>query len=294
MKKSISRMVVLVLSVVLIFCAVAAYAGEQYKTEISASYNRLDTDQDGRTLAYGVSAEVFFAPVKIAEHPYAEAAFLERIGSAFLSVLNEDVKSGTLTGKGPALTAGLNYTKPGFPFAIQAMYTTMKVDFDAPYGETKNNGYSLRVGNYATNTLLAGVEYNYSKSESSFTGPTYSTKSTGYGLFAKYVHELAHGKELSFEASLGTSKLDDGTETLSNTDLALSVDYYLNRSLSVGVGIVNSSGKDDNDEGRTYSANVRYFITPRFSVQATYDRFLNANADLTNYRTFGATLAARF
>ena len=68
----------------------------------------------------------------------------------------------------------------------------------------------------------------------------------------------------------------------------------MNRGLSAGIGIDNASGNDENNEGRTYSANVRYFILPRFSVQARYDRFLNANAGKVDNKTFGAVLATRF
>jgi len=296
MKKSTGRMVVMVLSLVLVFCAVAAYAEEQYQTEVSATYFRSDTDQDNRAFLYGGSAEVFFEPVKTAEHPYAEAAFLERIGSVFVNALNQDTKSGSQEGNGPMLQVGVNYAKPGFPLAIQAVYFTSKIDFGAPYnGNMKSNGYALSVGNFFMDTLLAGVDYTYNKTDfSSAGGPSSSTNTKDYDLFAKYLYELEHGRELSFAGKLGTSKSDDGTETLSNNHVGLSVDYFFNRSLSAGVGIENNSGKDKDDEGRTYSANVRYFITPRLSVQATYDRFLNANPGLSNDKSFGATLAARF
>jgi outer membrane receptor protein involved in Fe transport len=287
MKKSLGLIAVPVLSVVLVFCTVAAYAEEQYQTEVSADYIRLDTDKNSRTLAYGVSAEMFFAPVKTAEHPYAEAAFLEHIGSAFVSVLNYEMKTGTLEGNGQRLLAGVNYTRPDFPLAIKATYATTKLDFNAPAnGKLHFKSYDLSIGNYFLHTLLAGIEYSYFKEDSS--------RSKDYRLFAKYVHELEHGRALNFDGNLGTSKSDDGTETLSNNYVGLSIDYFLNRSLSAGVGIDNNSGKDESNEGRTYSANVRYFFTPRLSVRANYARFLNANAGLSDFKLFGATLAARF
>lgn len=296
MNRRISSFAVSGLFMIFVFCTAAAYAEEQYQTEISAIYLRSDANQDSRAIMYGVSAQVFFEPVKTAEHPYAEAAFLERIGSVFVTALNVDEKSGPLKGKGPMLDLGVNYAKPGFPLAIQATYAASKQDYDAPFsGDVKSSSYGLSVGNYFTNTLLAGVEYLYNTADFSFTGSSSTIKNTGYGLFAKYVYELEHGKELSFEGSLGTGKSDDGNETLSNTNVALSVDYFFTRSLSAGVGIKNSSGKDENAEGRTYSANARYFITPGFSVQATYDRFLNSNAGFANNdKSFGVFLAARF
>ncbi len=296
MKKSLGRIAVPVLSVVLFFCAVAAYAEEQYLTEVSANYFRVDADQDSRAIMYGVSAAVFFEPVKTGEHPFAVAAFLERIGSVFVSVANFDTKSGSWEGRGPVLQVGVNYAKPGFPLAIQAQYFNSKTDFGAPFnGSIKENGYSLSVGNYFTNTLFAGVDYMYNKADFSFAGiPSSSTNSKSYDLFAKYIYELEYGRGLGFYGSFGTSKSDDGTETLSNTNVALAVDYFFNRNVSAGVGIASSSGQDKDAEGRTYSANVRYFITPQYSVQAAYDRFLNANAGLWDYKSYSVTFAARF
>jgi len=296
MKKSLGLIAVSVLSVVLVFCTVAAYAEEQYQTEVSTNYLRSDLDSNGRSSMYGVSAVVFFDPVKTAEHSYAEAAFLERIGSVNAGVWNYDWKSGQTEGKGPMLIVGVNYAQPGFPLAIQAMYYTEKIKYNGlSNGKIKVNGYSLSIGNYFTDTLLVGVAYGYSKADYSFTGfSSPSTNSKDYGLFAKYVYELEHDRELSFEGNMGTSKSDDGTETLSNTNVALAIDYYFNRSLSAGVGIDNRSGKDKANEGRTYSTNVRYFFTPRISVQATYDRFRNDNPSLFNDKTVGAILAARF
>lgn len=292
------RVVKIVLLTVLVFCSVAAYAEEQYRAEVSANYIRIDErdeSYDSRLFLYGVSGELFFAPVKTAEHPYAEAAFLERIGSAFVSVLDQEMK-GAMEGDGRSLAANINYTRPGFPLAIKAMYAKLKFDFDgAADTKSKGNFYSLSVGNYFTRTLLAGVEYSYLKGESSsLFSPTFTSKSKDYGIFAKYVHELEHGRGLNFEGSLGTTKSDDGTETLSNTNVALAVDYFFNRSVSAGVGIENNSGDDKDFEGITYLANIRYFITPRLSVKATYDRFENANAGLYDEESFGARLAARF
>ncbi len=86
----------------------------------------------------------------------------------------------------------------------------------------------------------------------------------------------------------------DGVENLRNTVEALLVDYFLSKSLSIGAGIANSSGQDDSRDGMTYSARARYFIVPEFSVEAGYERFLNAHDGLPGEKTFNVILAGRF
>lgn len=83
---------------VLGFCAATAYAEDAYQTEIAANYLRYDSSLDYRSTSTTVFAEVFFAPVKTADHPYAEAAFLERIGSVRVLATDGRMKQGTTGG----------------------------------------------------------------------------------------------------------------------------------------------------------------------------------------------------
>jgi hypothetical protein len=119
--------------------------------------------------------------------------------------------------------------------------------------------------------------------------------------FAGYEHAAKNivprrliGNWLGFEGALGTRKFDDGTETFTNTEVSLSIDYFFNRGLSAGVAVENSSGKDTSIEGMTYTANVNAYITPRVSVRVEYERFLNSNNDEPSDRSFEVALAARF
>jgi predicted porin len=296
MSKSIKGFSSVVLSALFLLVGAGAQAEEQYRAEVSGFYSWSDADQNFRTILYGVSGELFFEPVNTDEHAYAEAAFLERAGSVFVTAAKVDEKLDSLEGDGPLFAVRVNYAKKGFPLAIQAEYTRTKVDYKDPFsGDTTDNEYALKVGNYFMDNLLAGVEYSYRKSETEIAGFLPSEiKTTDYALFAKYVQDLGHHHEVSLEASVGQSKEKDEIETLTNTFVSLLADYYFSRSLRAGAGIENSSGENDAEEGITYSANVRYYITPRFSIQAVYDRFLNSHDGLESDRTFNVIAAARF
>lgn len=298
----------LAIAVLLIFSVAAADATEQYRTEISAFYSNTDGSPTSKTALIfghpatkattrlvGVSEEVFFAPVNTEEHSYAEAAFLERTGSAFISAASEKTTVREARGDSPLESLGINLSQPDFPLVAQLMYTKSLVDFNTPDDlSIKSDVYDVKVGNYFAKTLLAGLEYSYGSAEpSSYIFPFNTARSRDYAIFAKYVHELADYQELSLEATAGKSTI--GNNWISrNTTVSFTVDYFFNKSLSIGVGFENSSGTAVLTEGKTYSANVRYFISPHFSIQAIYDTFQNSNPDFENEDTYDLILAGRF
>jgi hypothetical protein len=296
MKKRTGSFLIYAFMAILVFGCTTAYAAEHYQAEISPEYLRSDSDDNFRAILAGFNAEMFFSSVDTADHPYAEAAFLERIGSVFTSAGRVDTKDDILKGDGIFYGAGINFTKPDFPLAIRATYSATKIDYTDPAtGDLKISAYDVRAGYYFLPTLFGGVEYAHAKRDFALAGfRGVSDKRADYGLFAKYVHELRGGKELSLEGAFGTNKFDDGTETLTNTRESLSADYFFKRSLSAGIGIAYNSGKDRETEGTTYSANVNAFITPMFSIKAFYERFLNSNNDQPSDRSIDVALAARF
>lgn len=294
--KKCFKFTMLAIAALPIFGIAAANAGEQYQTEVSAFYSRRDDTSDFRMTSTGVSGEVFFAPVNTEEHPYAEAAFLERTGSIFITADEQEARTGWVKDGGSELGAGINLSQPGFPLTLQLTYTTSRIIMDAPRGFTlTSNAYDFKFGNYFTKTLFAGVEYNYVRRDDII--PLFSTLTSrinDYGLFAKYIHELGDYKELSFEATISRSTIGSTILSNRNTDESISVDYFFNKSLSAGLGFENNSGTDESSEGQTYSANVRYFVNPRLSIQAKYDRFRNSHPDEDSDHTYEFILAGRF
>lgn len=277
--------------------AVPAQCEETYQTEVSAEYDHTADSQSNDSTLYGIAAQFFFEPVKTDDHPYAEAAFLERIGSfsVLAATFEQDISTLSTKVSGPAIAADVTLAKPGFPLTLEAMYLTENLDFESPNtGSVKITTYDVKIGNFFTNTFHAGIEYTANNTEFSggLTGPT--LKGTDYGLFAKYIYELEQSRELSFEGSVLLENLDDGTETLKNTDFTLSVDYFLNRSLSFGVNVGSNSGDDKSLTGTTYGANVLYFFTPRFSARVAYNRFENSSADEASNYTTTVLAALRF
>jgi hypothetical protein len=297
MKKS-SSVFVAVMCLVSFFYSVAALGGEQYQAEVSVDYSQTKGG-DYKAAFYGLSGEVFFEPVRTDEHAYAEAAFLERIGSVRVMAYNLDTESGGFKGDGHAFGLGINYAKPNFPLAISAFYFNSSSKLDAPLSSKgEADGYDLSIGNYFLPRLLAGITYSRFKAESTYLTYSFTSKDTEYSLFAKYVHELGQGRELSLGGTVTRETYESsfGGEKANNINSALGVNYYFNRSLSAGIDIKRGAGEIEGYEGMTYGANVRYFITPRFSVSVVYDKFFNKHNDegFDDEKSYEVALAARF
>ena len=161
MKNRIGALFCLGLSLVLLGSA-PSYSQEQYRTEISAAYLRSDFESGGRTLQTEAGLEFFLAPVKTDNHPYAEAAFLENIGSVRFAVRDQDSKSGSATADGRSYDLFVNYTTPDFPVVVMVEWTRAKNDYQFSPGlqlKTESDLYSIVLGKYLSYGLFAAIGY---------------------------------------------------------------------------------------------------------------------------------------
>lgn len=284
MRNNFKRALLVALTVVFTFGAVAAYGQDSFRSEVSGLFGTVDNGIDVTTL--GVTGELFFEPVRTANHPYREAAFLERIGSGILTLQNIDIDN---VGDGPLFGIGVNYARPGFPFVFRADYQRSDIDFDTG-GSEKDDEFRLRAGNYFSDGLLAGVEYDSLKSDPDM-GNEVTT--TGYGLFAKYVGPMI-GQTVGLDGAIGTEKHETGDTSADNLKIAVSGDYYFTRAISAGLGLGVNSGDDEATEGTTWTVRGDYFFTPRYSVRVSYAMFSNDNAGFEDENTLDAVVAARF
>jgi hypothetical protein len=294
MRKSISTTIVFALSAVLIFISTAAFSEEQYRSEVSIYHQRTDYEFGGRALDNGVSAAFFLEPVKTGDHPYAEAAFLEKIGSWNLSAGQTDYRAGTVKGDGPYFEAALNYTTPDFPLVITPSFGMSSSDYTGSFlAGMDNNYYGLAVGKFLSYGLFARVGYSYSKTTYDYIpAPDENSIYHAYYLYAKYVKETGGGTAINLETSLTRVQFSDDISSGNLYPFSFAVDYYFARSFSAGVGIqvVN----DDSSDGKTYSANIKNFITPSLFLQASYDHYLDDQDGQFDYKNFTLTASARF
>jgi hypothetical protein len=280
----------------LVFFSHGAYAEEQYQTVVSGLYNRHDGDQNSRTISYGLQGRAYFTPVKTDGHPYGEAAFLERIGSVYGFAEKGEFSEPGREGDGPLFGIGINAAKPGVPLAVEVFYNRSTREYDPPSTpEVTNDTYGTKAGYFFTDTGIAGFQYLYSAWDNESTGfPHTILRQLQYGFFTKYDHDRGQNRLLSIQATLTKHESRKFAETLRNTEESVLIDYYFTRSLSAGVGFRNASGTEADWEGKTYSANVQYYLTRLISINAGFARFLNANAGKENSRSCNTGVAARF
>ncbi len=326
MEKRMKKKSSMVALISFVLCINVAFGEDQYQAQISTIYQWIDSRDsratfislmpeeptDNRTISYGFSGEIFFAPVSTVDHPYAEAAFLEHIGSAFFSWQHMDFRSGIRHGTGPEQQFVLNYARPGFPLAIAISFDKSRLRFyDSGQGETREYKSGISIGNYLTNSLLVGIEiaYNYAEAINMINvNPDMfflNSETLGYGVVSKYVRQLNRDRSVSFQSRINQTRSVHSAQPINTTE-SVSLVYYWTRRMSAGIGFENSSSKSlaipggrtysAIPGGRTYSANFEYFFTRRLSLTGAYGRFhlTDNNLGFGDANSFNFTLAARF
>jgi hypothetical protein len=74
---------------------------------------------------------------------------------------------------------------------------------------------------------------------------------------------------------------------------SMSIVYYWNRTVSAGIGTQNIGGAAA-PKGQSYTASIDYYISPRFSLNGAYNRFLASSDVYGDSNSYNIALANRF
>lgn len=300
--KGIKYVISLNLCFFLILGVEVIYAQDSYQTEISAGYSRWDDEDDNKTTTYDISAKLHFLPVNTVEHPLAEAAFLERIGNVQLHVGKAEYKSDStidMEANGPLYGATLTYAKPDLPVVLQAQYAKIQLEFESPLdGDLTSDVYGFGIGYFLDKSLLAGIQYSHSETDTKIKYLTFSSETTSkkdnYALAAKFVREQSDGTAYNLEGSIGIEQFDDESDDGSNTIFVVSGDYYLNREVSLGAGFGLNTGDDKDNEGKAVRLDFNAFLTSQFAVNIGVEKFIADNDEGEDANTFNVGVKVRF
>ena len=300
--KGIKYVISLSLCFFLILGVEVIYAQDSYQTEISAGYSRWDDEDDNKTTQYDISAKLHFLPVNTVEHPLAEAAFLERIGSIELLIGKAESKGESIIdieANGPYYGVALTYAKPDLPVVLQAQYAKIQLEFESPLdGDVTSDVYGFGIGYFLDKSLLAGIQYIHSETDTNIKYLTFSSETTSktnsYALTAKFVREQSDGTAYNLEGGIGIEQFDDESDDGSNTIFEVSGDYYLNREVSLGAGFELNTGDDKDNEGKTVNLDFNAFVTPQFAVNIGVEKFIADNDEGENDNTFDVKVLMRF
>jgi opacity protein-like surface antigen len=240
----------LILGTVIAALTTAGAYAEDYQFELGAAYITGDlsgVDYDG----FGFSGEAHFDKVDTSKGPLNEAAFLDKSSFVVARWL-------TLEADFPGAEAADNIALEG-RFVVGSDWI-IEADFNDLDGDETILG--VGIGRYLNDTTDLVVSYEqYDEADSSSLGADIHS-----------LHSLTGGTALAYDA--GISYLDSGDEN--GYELRGGVDYYFNKSVSVGAGL--SLASIDEEDVSTLGLRVNYFVAPSIKLSAEVES-LGQDAD---------------
>lgn len=234
-----------ILQVVLLVLLSSNLLAQSYQIEVGAAVSKSDSDVAEREYdSLAVFGEYHFDPVQTRNHPLAEAAYLEESSNVFAVA---DLREAGNTDIHIA-TAGIEYFVPNTIFYARAELALSRYDGDG--FDDSETDWSVTAGLSPIRNLLLTTTYE---------------EEDGYdaNISAKYVTAVGDGNFLNVEATIW--------DTESETFKSLAADYYLDRTLSVGMIV-----QDQEDTG--VGIRARKFFTMDLSGGVAY---FNSDSDDT-------------
>lgn len=233
-----------------------AYA---YQAEVGGSVAYVDPDNGSSGSALSVDGTYYLKPVEVRNSPLAEAAFLDRASniSAAINYLDADTDDTTIYG------VGMEYYVPNTDFYGSAAVSGSNNSIDDTIFYAAEAGYLPAPG-----LLLAVGLKGYNGDNNDGVDPT---------IRAKLLTQVGTN-DVNLEAGASFGDLDQYN---------LAADYYLDKTLSLGVDY-NSNDLTDSDE---FGINARKFINPQLSVEGRVGFGQVSNND---YNQFGVAAKYRF
>lgn len=233
-----------------------------YQAEVGGSYTYVDPDHADSDNQFGVDGTYYFNPVQTRNAPLNEAAFLDRASNvnAHVNYANNDNVKNTQYG------AGVEYFVPNSDFYLSGDIGRNETKYDGFSDKYKVTTYGAEVGYLPAPGLLlaAGLKGYDVKDGDSGTDPT---------VRAKYVTQVG-GNDINLEAYGAFGDLDE---------YGVKGDYYLDKTLSVGVDYYNNDLSKQDEWG--------FSAKKFFSQQVSLEGRIGLGDD---YNTYGIRGAYRF
>ncbi|MDH3976530.1 MAG: putative porin [Deltaproteobacteria bacterium] len=297
MKKGIKlKTLILFLAASFLFFT-TAQAQESFRFEGEALIHASEDDDDIEVKVIGVGGTFYFTDVNTSDHPYAEAAFLERVGSVYAGVgigtIDSDVgMDGDIT----SVMADAEFMQTGSPIFLEASVSRMIIDVDSPPGgDVTWTILGIGGGWFIEDGLRVGVEYIHEEEDRDV--PILVERTIEYDTLSvngKMVKKLGAGRAFNAEATVSYVMYDDEVDDGSNNVLSLSGDYFFNRKMSAGAGLEYNRGDDNSEEGETFAANFTNFFIPRLYITVDVERFEADNRSGSDEDSLDVSLTLRF
>lgn len=249
-----------------------------YQAEVGGSYTYKDQDRFGDNDRFSVDGKYYFNPVQTRNAPLAEAAFLDRASNVKAQYAHE--KDDAF--KNNQYGAGIEYFVPNSDFYLSGNIgrEEIKPKYIADEDKLKINHHSAEVGYLPAPGLLvaAGAKTVDVKNGDRETSPT---------LRAKYVTKVGQN-DVNLEAS---------TAFGDNKEVNLKGDYFIDKTLSVGVDYQKVDYDNDANIFKNYNEwgiSAKKFFNQQVSLEGRVGFGNDKSFAENDYTSFGLRGAYRF
>lgn len=276
--KKINSVVYIVLLMV-VFCTNSTAAS--YQTEAGFFRGETNIDPDNNITLTGIGGVYYFESIDV-DGPLAESSFIAKASSINITFSKAEFGFGAQTLDGNGYGLSLRYLLPDSDFLLGGSYLNQNVSGSGLAVDISS--VEFNIGAYIEDKTLVTVSYE-TRTFSIIGFPDTEVREIGVAV-KKLIDNI------SMELDIIRDNSDDGSVKEVNTSLGVSGDYYIDNTLSVGVGFENNSGDDVSSIGNTFSVGMTKFMNETVAFDLDYERFSASFGNDSN--RFYFAMMARF
>ena len=250
------------------------------------SYFEFKSGSDLTSRTVDIDGTYYLKSVQREDHPWREAAFLERaaslnvqIGEKRLSFRDSETRwedlhyavSGTYASRSNPLLVTLRYGE------------STEEDKGTSAGKFDEENYGVSLGFYLGESLAISGSFSERKRE--FNGNLIPENRrddlTTYGLDLKYVQKLKQYQAIAMLLSINLDKYDfyEWAQNFETTRYLLDVTYYINPRIGFNGKYIYQDEESPRSDLKAYGVGVEGFITKNISLMLDYSTAESSDAD---------------
>lgn len=287
------------------FCIapVSTFAAESYRSELTLAGSSFRDDAQTKSTQAQAAVSLYFAALPVnPDYPLAEVPFVERAGGIELAYSRGNYEDPFFerTDRVAENSAAIRLSHKEMP--LTAFFGLRKVDF----GQLSfRDGF----GQIEIETKTSEVELGYFVQERLRVSVARELATTSYAFVPSFTsipdfevetrsvagHHLGEsdGGHFSLSGYAASIRKDEGR--VRNRELAFGGRNYLDKNQHVGLRLGLNVGDDRADEGKWVRLSYGNFLTPRFEIFGSYEKFFAADRFAgADYDAWTAGVSLRF
>jgi hypothetical protein len=279
---------------------------QSYQFEANGAYS-YEKQKDGNLSMYLLGVEAFFEQINLEGRPYAEAAFLQKTGSAAIIAMKGSSKFDSEGGIGESETdyvffgGTVGYVIPVVPVFIKGEYSRNSSDgtytepgFKVTY-DIKHETFAGDLGYYIIDGfILAGRYEKINETQKMQSSPDVKSEMKAFGPYFKYVTMFDGEKGLNIEGGFKRlSSKEEGEKELNNRIFSIEGDFYVTPQVSIGCSVEINRGDIKTLAGNTYGVELAGFINPNIGLGLEFNYFKADNSDANDSKEFSFSITGR-